>query len=424
MAAKKQTRPEPLSSLEVWALAQVVARKPLPSNLALSPSVLAGVERLSIIAYEWRGQVLQEMFGQANAALVMQLPTNAPRPMNVALAQPAPKSNAPQFALVTEVKHLILADELKNLPIPRYSLDEYPIYASGLNMLVGPSGGGKSFIAVDVTGLIVTKEVKEDKQPVVVYIAGEGLFGYSSRWEVWKDKNGIHEQANAIFYDEPVNFLDETEFSKFIDEITPHSPTLIIVDTVATCMSGFDENSTRDMGMFVSACRRLQFLLNAGVLLVHHTGKDGTARGSSALYGACDSVMFLQSSEGSMTLYNSRDQGGKNKYAPSAEPIHKVLVPRMVEVDGKVFDSCFLAPAAQVVMNKSEAIKLSVNQRLILEALDGYRDGLKPSQLIEMTTISSSSLFHTLKTMKIWKWVDVESDKYLITEEGVNVLSN
>jgi hypothetical protein len=65
-------------------------------------------------------------------------------------------------------------------------------------------------------------------------------------------------------------------------------------------MSG-DENSTRDMGRVVAALDSLVEAYGVAILLVHHTGKPREAeraggerlRGSSALFGAVDSVLLL-----------------------------------------------------------------------------------------------------------------------------------
>lgn len=78
-------------------------------------------------------------------------------------------------------------------------------------------------------------------------------------------------------------------------------PDLVIVDPLARFMSG-DENSTRDMGRLVAALDTLVEAYGVAILLVHHTGKPRAEgeraggerlRGSSALFGAVDSVLLL-----------------------------------------------------------------------------------------------------------------------------------
>jgi AAA domain len=70
----------------------------------------------------------------------------------------------------------------------------------------------------------------------------------------------------------------------------------VVLDTLARCMVGADENSAKDCGIAVDSITRLLSHTpeGRGVLLgVHHAGKDGkTLRGSSAFEGAADTVYF------------------------------------------------------------------------------------------------------------------------------------
>jgi hypothetical protein len=71
-------------------------------------------------------------------------------------------------------------------------------------------------------------------------------------------------------------------------------PGLIIIDTLARCSVGADENSAQAMGEIVHALDSLRTATGAAVLLVHHSRKDGqTERGSVALRCAADVMMHL-----------------------------------------------------------------------------------------------------------------------------------
>lgn len=65
---------------------------------------------------------------------------------------------------------------------------------------------------------------------------------------------------------------------------------LIVLDTLARCFAGGDENRASDMGAFIAGCDYIKNQTGATILVVHHIGKDATAgaRGSSALRAACD----------------------------------------------------------------------------------------------------------------------------------------
>lgn len=70
-----------------------------------------------------------------------------------------------------------------------------------------------------------------------------------------------------------------------------------------------DENSAKEMGLFVDACRQLQRATGAAVLLVHHTGRNekGMERGSSSLRAAAD-VMIRMSKRSDGTISVSNDK--------------------------------------------------------------------------------------------------------------------
>lgn len=411
------SKPVDLNALELWAVSQTFHGKPLPSDLAIKPEVIQFVSGLREVAPNWRSQMIAGAYGPVIMGKVLALSEHAPMPAN--LKSPAAQQYLQPAPIVGQPpKHenfLILADELKNLPTPVYGLDDYPVYMGCLNALVGPSGTGKSFVAVDIAGKLAIQEAE------VVYVAAEGVFGYSDRWEVWKAHHKITDSKYLHFYTRAVNMMDEQGLQNFMEDISQYKPKFVIIDTVARCMLGADENSTRDMGLFVSACDSMIHALGVGVLAIHHTGKDGKMRGSSALFGACDSVMFLQRSENSLTVFNSLDQGGKNKYSEEAKPKYLMFMKQSAVVSDRAFESVVLMPAQQIEMNAKEDT-LSTNQRLILEVLESYETGVKASQIQEMTQIPLPTIYRQIATMKKCDWVLADGDRYIITEKGIDRL--
>lgn len=51
---------------------------------------------------------------------------------------------------------------------------------------------------------------------------------------------------------------------------------LIILDTLARCFGGSDENAAKDMGAFIQGCDAIKAATQATVLIIHHSGKDRT----------------------------------------------------------------------------------------------------------------------------------------------------
>jgi RecA-family ATPase len=99
---------------------------------------------------------------------------------------------------------------------------------------------------------------------------------------------------------------DVTELANRILQVCENErscPVLIVIDTLARCMPGLDENSARDMGRVVEGLTRLlEQVPTAAVLFVHHAGKGGAGemRGSTALIGGVDLELQVKNAKGGL----------------------------------------------------------------------------------------------------------------------------
>ncbi len=104
---------------------------------------------------------------------------------------------------------LLTLNDLANLPPPEYLLDDF-IRKGGFNVLFGPSGGGKSFLALDWALCIATGRPfygQQVEQGGVVYIAAEGASGLHQRIEGWRLARGADEEiADFRVVAEAINF--------------------------------------------------------------------------------------------------------------------------------------------------------------------------------------------------------------------------
>jgi hypothetical protein len=305
---------------------------------------------------------------------------------------------------------LIHASELKDLTKPELMLDGYPFFTYGFNILAGPSGSAKSFTALDFSGRFA-----QDR--ATVYVVGEGLHGYAGRWEALKDFYNL-EDGEMYFHKEPVQFANHAELETFAQLIKPKHPQLIVVDTFARCAVGVEENSARDVGIWVDACDSLRRELNCGVLVVHHTGKQGNAmRGSSALYGAADCVLMQRKIDGRIIVSNDSDNGGKNKHQAEAPTRYMKILPHNVDE----FEGAVLVEAEKVIETPTD--RLSANQRTILETIEGYQHGMSAQNIVAATTITQPTAYRNLKLLMKAKYVSLnENEKYILTTEGEHVL--
>ncbi len=305
-------------------------------------------------------------------------------------------------------RRLMHADELANLPPVSYLPGlEGELPENVLAALVGGSGAGKSFYALNNYALPIAQ------QHNVVYIAAEGVSGYAERTRAWCLHNksttgGLH------FWTEPVNMLDPASVDQFINEIIPIAPKIVIADTLARCMVGGDENSAKDMGLFIAACDRVRIALSATVLIVHHTGKNGDYRGSSALKGAVDAMIELRNDDGVIEVSCAKMKDG----APFS-PRRYELIPVLNT------ESCVLIPSDRLHRTKDD--KLSNTQRKLLDFLAHsiFRDTGARSRDIEQAGIMQRSQVYTaLSGLKDKGYLSqgAKGDPYYITDQGRSAL--
>jgi len=173
---------------------------------------------------------------------------------------------------------------------------------TGICGVYGDSFTGKSFIGLDIAFSIATGAnycgltVKAPGD--VLYVAGEDDRGISMRAHAYRQYHGIDKAAPLYMLPSPEDMSNPKNVEAFVDEINSCelSPRLIILDTLATCFGGGDENSTGDMNKFFDGLRMLRDRLECCVMFVHHTGhKDkNRARGSSVLYAALDAEYIVK----------------------------------------------------------------------------------------------------------------------------------
>ena len=167
-----------------------------------------------------------------------------------------------------------------------------------LGVVYGASGAGKSFIMLELVMAIVRGipwrglRVRQGK---VVYICAEGAGGFRNRVEAYCQHHGIDGNGlPLLILDAVPNLLDKAQV-KFLCETIAAEPgvSLVVCDTFAQMTPGADENAGKDMGEAIANIRMVGRRAAAGVILVHHAGKDAArgARGWSGIRAAADFEM-------------------------------------------------------------------------------------------------------------------------------------
>ena len=229
-----------------------------------------------------------------------------------------PITETPDVPDDTKFKLLSIAD-LKNMPPVKWLINDV-ITSHGLSVLYGAPGVGKSFIAIDMALSIAYGRDWHDKTVdggLVLYIAGEGVGGLGKRVKAWQSHYNLEDDAPFLVLPLAVQFREQADIDKLIETISAIEGKIkcVVIDTVARSMVGMEENSSTEIGIFVSACDSIKQMFDCAVLAIHHSGKDASRgmRGSNALLGAVDTSLMLKKSGDNIVLNTEKQK--------DAEPI-------------------------------------------------------------------------------------------------------
>jgi hypothetical protein len=237
--------------------------------------------------------------------------------------------------------------------------------------LVGPSGVGKSFLALDWACRVATGLPwfgGRTHRGGVFYLAGEGRQGLRKRIGAWERHFDAPVAGAPLYLSDNLPFLCEpSQALGTVDAIQAWSddllfnhggaePALVVIDTVARAMGGANENSAEHMGQLIRAMDWLRESWGATVLAVHHTGHgDGDrARGSSAFRAALDSEFLLKADDPKVLLTSTKAKDWKK---PASLTLRKIPVEvGILGPDGKPLreTSLILQSDLQAVMDETK----------------------------------------------------------------------
>lgn len=200
-------------------------------------------------------------------------------------------------------KTMYSLQELWQLPEPTFVVNEH-IPENSLSVVCGSPGSFKSFWALDLALCVATGLPFLDKYDVqqgkVLYMCGEGFFGYKGRTRAWsKEKNADQCPEDFIMRRGRVDLCcpKRTGVITVMEECLKshiNEPKLIVIDTKSRFFTG-NENDGEDTGRFIEAVDIIKEKTGAAVLIVDHTPKYNPKiiRGHGGMGGAADVVFNL-----------------------------------------------------------------------------------------------------------------------------------
>lgn len=243
------------------------------------------------------------------------------------------------------------------------------LYDKAITVIYGQSNVGKSFIAADIAGHVALGldwnkiKYKPKRKIGIIYICAEAGPGFGKRGEALRNKLNVKQakiQGFPFFtIDAAPNFSSKkgdakriVQTIKTIEKEYDFEIGLVVVDTLATTFEGGNENSSEDMGMYISNMKYIQRHADTGVLIVHHSGKDQAAgaRGHSSLRAATDTEMEV-TSEKAGQRYNRKVKVKKQREGQNDQTISFGL--NVIEL-GKDEDGDSITTCNVVLENDSE----------------------------------------------------------------------
>ena len=96
------------------------------------------------------------------------------------------------------------------------------------------------------------------------------------------------------------------------------------------------------------------------------------------------------------------------------------LIPKAVEVEGKLFESAVLVDSHKVFVEEQQKLKRKHYQ--ILEAIEGFESGLTIKQIEDATQIANSSIYRLIRDLKEVQAVTDVGSNIVITATGRQAL--
>lgn len=192
---------------------------------------------------------------------------------------------------------LMKRSELAKLP-PVEPLIQDTLSLRSAVVLIGPTGAGKTFLALSWACCVGTGKRwlgKDVERAPVLYVVGEGAHGLDARvtaWEAsWETTVG---DQDVQFIIRPDSLTNMDTWHDITTEAHDFGARLIILDTYSSLAPDGDE--TKDAATTMRRLSDLAAAIDGTVVLVHHPGWSDSerARGGSQIEANADEVILLR----------------------------------------------------------------------------------------------------------------------------------
>lgn len=239
---------------------------------------------------------------------------------------------------------------------------------TGLAVIYGQPGSGKSFMALDMVAAIargVTWHGRRVRKGRVVYVAAEGAGGFASRMKAYALAHTLEELDIGVIADTP-NFYAATDNKAIAERVREwEGADVIVIDTLSASSAGADENTGKDMNLIVGRMNKLQAATGALVVLVHHSGKDESkgARGWSGLKAAVDVEIEVSRPDDGEPGRVARITKQKDGESGAAFGFELEMVELGFDEDGDPIRSCVVKTTDQIPTKRAKTAGVAAERR-------------------------------------------------------------
>lgn len=254
--------------------------------------------------------------------------------------------------------------------------------STGLAVLYGHPGSGKSFLALDWALHVALGwewQGRKTASGLVIYIGAEGLTGLRNRIAAFRQHHRVAGLPFALIpcpIDMQAPQGDISRLIETIRAVEEHfqtKATFIPIDTISKTFGAGKEN-TDDMVSYVANCQRVANEFECLVMPVHHRPKDTESeepRGHSSLKGGAETIIIVEAGETKKARVIKQKDGD--------DGIECLFRLRVVELgedeDGEPVTSCICEPVDRDTVPRgnapaAKAARLPDGAKLALQQLD------------------------------------------------------
>lgn len=207
-----------------------------------------------------------------------------------------------EFESAAERFRITSVDSVYDTSEPLAFLVDGLITKGSVNLLVGEGGSKKTWAALDLAVCVSIGKQWLDfpTEQTTVLIVDEESGPRRIRRRLYETLKGHlvkREDKAPIFYTSlsmtNIRSLDDVNRLQVLIEQTRAG--LVIVDALADIMPGADENAVKDVQPVFMNLRRIAEETQAAIVVIHHSNKQNGYRGSTAIKGAVDLMLMVES---------------------------------------------------------------------------------------------------------------------------------